>query len=272
MSETTTTVEMPAVGSEEYNIQMATKDGVEVTSNNEKIEVEVEYEDENNEVQEEASESINEDTPSTEETPPEINTETTIDDVSNQLQASRESFGELVEKAVESGKMSNEDIQGLLEEYASKGSLSEATLDKLAEAGYPRSFVDSYIKGQEAITKQYVNEIYNLAGGKDTFDKYAAHIKETSPETFEVLADAVDAADVKTVRGILTLARNSLVSKFGSPATRTVTSKSRPQQAQTAPQGFASRNEMVTAMSDKRYRDDPAYRAEVQRKIIISNF
>ncbi|UZT50173.1 capsid and scaffold [Enterobacter phage 02_vB_Eclo_IJM] len=66
------------------------------------------------------------------------------------LDENEAAFDDMVSAAVEAGKVTADDITAIKAEYAAKGELSEASYAKLAEAGYTKRFVDSFVRGQEA--------------------------------------------------------------------------------------------------------------------------
>ena len=219
-------------------------------------------------------ENVQEETFEENETPeqeiPELEETEELATIEKQLEDNRNGFDDMTSKALESGKMVQSDIEIMMKEYEEHGELSESTLAKLEEAGYPKSFVRSYIQGQEALATRYAHEIYNYAGGKESFDRYVNHLGEVSPESLELLQEAVTGGNLKTVKGILNLARDSMVSKFGKQQQRTVTNVAKQTVAPKA-DVFESKREMMDAMSDPRYCRDAAYTNSVDAKLLRSN-
>lgn len=201
---------------------------------------------------------------------PELKPTEQVEDVVTKLEANRQGFEEMVGKAIESEKVTASDIEFMMKEYEDSGKLSEATLDKLAEAGYPRSFVEAYIQGQEALANQYQNEVYNFVGGKDNFDKYVDHLQRTSPATVDALENAIVNCDMTSIKGILQLTRESMATKFGRKAERSVVRQTTNVQAPKQI-GYGSKQELVAAMSDARYGRDTAYTREVEQKVLHTN-
>ena len=228
-----------------------------------------EEEDQDYEDEETTEETGEEYTP--EENVPEFQESENLESFSKQLDENREGFEELASKAIETGKVTQNDIDSMLNEYEENGTLSESTLAKLEEAGYPRKFIQSYIDAQEAVATRYANEIYNYAGGKESFDRYVEYLGNTSPDTLELLQDAVESGNLKSIKGILGLARDSMISKYGRSQKRTVTSQAR-QVAAPRVEAFGSKQEMVQAMSDPRYGRDAEYTNAVAIKVYNSNF
>lgn len=181
-------------------------------------------------------------------------------------------FNEMVAQAAERG-LTPEVISQIKAEYEDEG-ISDASYEALASAGYSRGFIDSYIKGQEALVDQYVNQVMDYAGGRDKFAAVQKHLEVSNKEASESLLKALETRDLPTVKAILNLASQSYGSKFGKKATRTVTAQAtqaKPVSPKRA-EGFASRDEMVKAMSDSRYRTDSKFRQEVEQRVYASNF
>lgn len=150
-------------------------------------------------------------------------------------------------------------------EFFEKGSLSPDSYKELAKMGYPRSVVDQFIEGQRARMTLEENQILSEIGGKD---EYSAMTEWASKNMKQAEIDAynraVESGDLNSalfaVKGLQ--ARYKAASGAAEP--RFV------QGGKTAPGGYESVAQVVAAMSDRRYANDPAYRAEVERKIANS--
>lgn len=173
-------------------------------------------------------------------------------------------------QAIENG-LTPEAAAKMEAEYEKDSKLSEESLKALEAAGFKPSFVKSFLQGQESIATSYVNSVIEYAGGKATFDKLIGHLQTNSPETVEVLEDAIQRQDLKAIKATINLAKSSHKAKFGAAPARNVSSKAPASVARAAQEsrveGFKSSDEMVKAMSDRRYATDPAYRASVQAKV-----
>lgn len=191
---------------------------------------------------------------------------------SEQLGEHEEGFQEMINSAAERG-MSAETIEAIQREYEENEELSDASYAKLAEIGYTKAFIDSYIRGQEALVEQYVNSVIEYAGGRERFDALYNHLETHNPEAAQSLDNALTNRDLATVKAIINLAGESRAKAFGRKPTRSVTSRAIPAKPQaTKREGFADRSEMIKAMSDPRYRTDVNYRRQVEQKVIDSNF
>lgn len=191
---------------------------------------------------------------------------------SEQLGEHEEGFQEMINIAAERG-MSVEAIERIQQEYESEEGISAKSYAELAEIGYTKAFVDSYIRGQEALVEQYVASVIEYAGGRDKFDALHTHLETHNPEAAQSLEAALENRDLATIKAIINLAGESRAKTFGRKPARSVTTRAVPAKPQ-APkvEGFASRGEMIKAMSDPRYRTDSAYRRSVEQKVYHSNF
>lgn len=189
------------------------------------------------------------------------------------LEDNEAAFDDMVASAVEAGKVSADDISGIKAEYASKGELSEASYAKLAEAGYSKRFVDSFIRGQEAMAEQYAAGVVRYAGGAEQFNRILSHLESNDKSTREALEAAIVRKDLATTKAIINLAGRSLGKARGVAPARTITTQGKP--AVTTPksqtQGFDSKSDMIKAMSDPRYLRDSKYTMEVRAKVAASS-
>lgn len=189
------------------------------------------------------------------------------------LDENEAAFDDMVSAAVEAGKVTADDIATIKAEYASKGELSEESYAKLAEAGYTKRFVDSFVRGQEALAEQYAAGVVRYAGGAEQFNRILSHLESNDKSTKEALESAILRKDLVTAKAILNLAGRSLGKARGVQPQRTVTTQGKP--AVAAPkvqtEGFSSKADMVKAMSDPRYLRDAKYTMEVRAKVAASS-
>lgn len=194
-----------------------------------------------------------------------------LNDASSQLEEHEAGFEEMVNQAAERG-LSEDTIVRIQQEYGEDG-LSEESYEELAKAGYSKSFVDSYIRGQEALVDQYVKSVMEFAGGEAQFQAIYSHLEVSNPDAAESLVSALENRDIATVKAIVNLAGASRAKTFGKPAARSISKRAVPAApVRTKQSGFESQAEMIQAMSDPRYRTDSKFRAEVENKMRFSSF
>lgn len=194
-----------------------------------------------------------------------------LSNASEQLAEHEQGLEEMIETAIERG-LSAEAVERIQEEYEGDG-ISEKSYKELEAVGYSRAFIDSYIRGQEALVDSYIASVKEYAGGQEKFDALYSHLETTNPDAAESLMNALESRDLGTVKAIINLAGASRAKTFGVKPARSVTQRAIPAKPQVQKrEGFANRGEMIKAMSDPRYRTDSAYRRSVEQKVIDSNF
>lgn len=153
-------------------------------------------------------------------------------------------------------------------EYLANGELSQESYNELINAGIPKSMVDGYITGQEAVAQRIMDEVHAIAGGTDGFHAMSQWAARNVPYDELVAFNHIMAGGKKE---LITLAVTGMVSKWksavGSQPKLTQGRVSAPSRVQ----GFASSAEMVKAMQDKRYGKDPAYTRSVEDRVARSN-
>ncbi len=158
------------------------------------------------------------------------------------------------------------DFDVFQQEYDENGELSDDAYAALEEAGFPRSVVDTWIQGQDALASQMTGEMYDIVGGQEDYNNMVSWAADTLPES-EI--DAFNATMTSQNPDMIRLAIQGLNARYRSEAepsllqggTGTVSSGGR----------FESNAELTAAMSDPRYSKDPAYRQQVADKLARSS-
>lgn len=155
------------------------------------------------------------------------------------------------------------------EEYIANKALSDETYAALEKAhGYSREVVDAWLAGQEALSEKMNSQVYAAAGGETQYMEMikwaASNIPQAEAQAFDAILDKGDMAQI-------VLAVQGLRSKYESAYGRSVTTEPKLIHGVATPSvsspGYQSRAEVVRAMSDPKYKNDPAYRAEVARRM-----
>jgi len=166
-------------------------------------------------------------------------------------------------------------IQSASEEYFNNDNkLSPETLSKFASMS-SKELVEAYMQVQSSlpqgdlldnagdISDSTVNEIKNFAGGEDSYNNMVQwasnNLDSGAVEAFDSI---VNTGSVEAIK----LAVNGLKSQYENATGfegKMVTGKA-PKQTQDV---YRSQAELVAAMSDKRYDNDPAYRQDVIAKL-----
>lgn len=150
-------------------------------------------------------------------------------------------------------------------EIMENGSLSDDTYKELESAGIPREIVDQYISGTKAMQDQQTKAMYDSVGGEESYNEMIEWASENFSE------DEIDAYNkaITTDGASQKFALNGLKARYeaanGRPSLVRGASKK-------TSSGFRSTAEMVKAMSDPRYKTDPAYRADVENRVKNASF
>jgi hypothetical protein len=184
-------------------------------------------------------------------------------------------IGELLQKEVENVEEAKtveepkaRDFTKYSEEWADKGELSEDSFKELAEMGIPKEVVNRYIEGVEAVQTRQVSEVYNSVGGEEN---YKAMVEWASNNLSKEEVDAYDSLvtgnDVTSVR----LAAKGLWAQYVAQNGKAPKLIGGSQSVSSSVSPFRSTSEVVAAMSDSRYANDPAYRRDVEKRLEISD-
>lgn len=168
------------------------------------------------------------------------------------------------EKAVTAAGL---DFDAMSTRFAEKGELPEDDFVALEKAGIKRELVEAYIEGQKAIAAQQRAESLAEFGGEKAYMsmvQWAA--KALSPADVEAYNKVVSSGDVaQTKIAIAGLKARYEAANGSEPALLDGG-------ADTSSDGYASRAEMTRDMADPRYKKDPAFRAQVERKVANATF
>lgn len=156
-------------------------------------------------------------------------------------------------------------------EFADTGVLSEASYKELADKGIPKTLVDAYIAGQQSISKQSqdfndatVNNLIDTVGGKESFSKMAQWANSAYSEVDKAdYQAAVESGNLIAAKAALTSLKLRYEAAFGTQPGNMIEGT-----LPTSPVSFRSKAEMVAAMKDPRYQNDPAYRRDVEMKVM----
>ena len=163
---------------------------------------------------------------------------------------------------------SSEDFDRFRQEFSEKGELSDESYKELQDKyNLPKEVVDSYAREQQAAAKAVETAGMAVAGGKEQFGQMAQWAKQNLPEAeVKEFNDQVNSGDV----GRAVEAVTNLKTKYSNSVGEEPNLIDGSATSDTAP-GYRSRAEMTADINDARYKKDPAFRAEVERKLKNSN-
>jgi hypothetical protein len=159
------------------------------------------------------------------------------------------------------------DFNSLQSEYNELGGLSESAYQKLEEAGFPKSLVDTWIAGQQAMASGMNEQVFGSVGGEENYNQMVEWAADTLPPSeIEAYNKAMDSGDISMIN----MAVNGLAARYRSEV-GTEPSLVQGETASTSGGSFQSAAELTAAMRDPRYQNDPAYRKAVADKLARSN-
>ena len=158
------------------------------------------------------------------------------------------------------------DFDVFQQEYNETGGLSDDAYAALDEAGFPRSVVDTWIQGQNALASQVTGEMYDIVGGQEDYNNMVSWAADTLPDS-EI--DAFNATMETQDPNMIRLAIQGLNARYRSEAEPTLLQGG--SGAVSSGGRFESNAELTAAMSDPRYSKDPAYRQQVADKLAKSS-
>jgi hypothetical protein len=154
------------------------------------------------------------------------------------------------------------DFDALYASYLSQGSLSEEQFAKFQAAGYSRTFIQNHINGKEALAREAQREVLSGIGGEEAYSKM---IEWASTNLNSEEITRFNTAVENPNREIQKLAVSNLKMQYdaGAPP-QLLTGTGRGSSSDGV---FTSEAQVVAAMSDPRYQDDPAYQRSVSDKL-----
>ena len=140
-------------------------------------------------------------------------------------------------------------------------------MKKLADAGYPKAVVDTYIRGIEAANEAFVNSVYTVAGGKAEYDKLSNYIQSKGKDAVEGFNDALMNGSLSTVKMLINGFKAEMTLRNGTQKASVLGSGS-----PAGTSGFANEADMDKAMDDPRYGVDEEYTKQVTKRLSKSKF
>lgn len=181
------------------------------------------------------------------------------------------------EEEVEEGDEEPSEVLQALEAASrefDEGGISDATLDALSQLD-SRTLVETwaeYISSQKEqaakaqLNQEQTTQIYQAVGGEEAYGEmvdWAA--KNLSPDEIAAYDSVVNGGDYNATYWAVQGLRSRFADSVGVEG-KVYSGARAPKPAD----GFRSQSELARAIADPRYRDDPAYRIDVQEKLARS--
>ena len=168
----------------------------------------------------------------------------------------------------------DDDVYGILqEEIDSYGALTEETINSLSEY----LDADELVKlGMDMVETEYGDlepqEIYNIqnfAGGEESYQNLIGWASENLDQQYiDAFDSVVDTANAPAIQLMVAGLMATYAENNGYEG-RMLTGRAAQDVGSVQP--FRSQAEVVQAMSDPRYDNDPAYRQDIMQRLEISN-
>lgn len=159
------------------------------------------------------------------------------------------------------------DVNDAMEALQTTGELTDDQYAKLAEIGVTRAVVDSFVAGQQAVGEAMVTRMHATVGGEQAMNDILAWAGENmTPAEVEQFNLTIDTGSETAV----TMALKGLQMRYNEAGQNTP-SLVGGQTVETVQSVFRSNQELTKAMGDPRYATDPAYRADVEAKLMRSS-
>ena len=199
-----------------------------------------------------------------------------LDDGSVNYDTVTETYGEAVTEQLKSAGVDPWTISTQFHE--SGGEVTDEMIGTLTNAGFSEKAVRSYFAGRasesgysassEDISEAQISEIKQSVGGDETYSNVVNWAKSSlDQEQSNAFDEIVNSGSVQAIK----LAVAGLKAQYDTAngvEGRMVTGKTAPPQSGDV---FRSQAELVSAMNDRRYDSDPAYRQDVIEKLDRSN-
>ena len=168
----------------------------------------------------------------------------------------------------------NDDVYGILQEEMDEyGALTEDTIATLSE------YMDAdeiLALGMEMAEPEYgdlepqeITNIHNFAGGEESYSNLIGWASENLDQQYiDAFDSVVDTANAPAIQLMVAGLMATYAENNGYEG-RMLTGRAAQDVGSVQP--FRSQAEVVQAMSDPRYDNDPAYRADIMQRLEISN-
>lgn len=165
------------------------------------------------------------------------------------------------DKPLEADSKVNFDFSSAQKEFDDTGELSQNTIDALEKAGLPKSYIDNYIAGLDAVAKQFEQQAYQSTDGEENYkqmtDWVTANLPESEIQQFNDNIGKDNQTALFTIKGMY--ARYQAETREPSLSTGS--------NAQQSGSAYESIGQMKADMTDPRYATDSAFRKMVADKV-----
>ena len=160
------------------------------------------------------------------------------------------------------------DLAALTAEYEQNdGALTAETLKALQAKGITRAAVDGYIAGQQAVAREIRSGLAEIAGSADDLDATLtwarANLDEGGKAAFDAALDSGNTS-------LINLAFQAVHTQFVADNGKAPKNVGGADAGAAGVKQYESWDDVVLAMQDKRYHTSPEYRAQVDKRLAMS--
>lgn len=165
------------------------------------------------------------------------------------------------EKAAKAVEGAGLDVNKLSEEFFSEGKLKDESYAALEKVGIPKELVDDYIALKQKDAAAVRTEVLSIAGGEEGFQQMVQWAVGNYADV-DAYNKMITSGDPSQMRMAMTALKTAYVNANGQDPKLLMSNGG-------ASSGPTYRNdlEMVADMQKPEYRNDPAFRAEVEEKV-----
>jgi len=215
------------------------------------------------------TESSDRETDTEEEKETEEDVEYYLEDGKVNYEAVNEAYGEKLGDIFKNSEVDPWSISKHFHE--NQGTITDDMYKSLEDAGLSRGSIDAYLAGRAAesgytesedISDAQINEIKSLAGGEEAYSNLVTWASQNlDQEAISAYDEIVNSGSIQAIE----LAVSGLKSKYEAANGYEGTMYSG--KAAKSTDVFRSQAELVRAMGDPRYENDPAYRQDIINKL-----
>jgi len=160
------------------------------------------------------------------------------------------------------------DFDAMSHRYAENGNeYSEEDYAALEAQGISKEMANQFAEGQTAKAELLEYKVYSAVGGKESFEKLQEWAGSSlSEKEAEIYNQATESGDADTIIGAVKGLQARFANEYGSSG-EPLSGKA----SASAPDKYDSVFQLREAMSDPRYKNDSAFRAQVEQKLSRSS-
>ena len=156
----------------------------------------------------------------------------------------------------------NFDFVSAQKEFDESGELSETTIQSLEKAGLPKSYIDNYLAGLDAVAKQFETKAYESTGGEENYkrmtDWVSNNLSESEVQQFNDSISKDNESALFTIKG--------MYARFASESKEPMLTTGETSVPNSG-SAYESIGQMKADMASPQYATDSAFRKMVADKL-----